>query len=1287
MQTQPIFHPLKSEKNLAFSPVWFLLGLAFATPLVAQQSDRIWCRLSTDQQPAEVLFRKQFSLLRPEVAELQILSGSVLEIFLNDQQVGLSDSNDSTTDVSKLLVPGLNQIAVRVRAEGDTPGLNLRIRVLERGEDRWRVLGTNSTWKVATAEQPGWQLRTFADSDWKMAVGLPNLPGQTTPPATLNPPSKMATPVAPVSSNRKGMVAPPEEDSPKEEEPRFTLAENFKVEEVFSPEETGSLIAMEFNEFGKLLLSQEGGGLLLADLDRPQGHPQRLRVFCDQVTNCQGILALNGKVYVTGNGPQGLGLYQLSDTSRDGRADQVQRLLQFTGGPGEHGPHSIQLGLDGMLYVVLGNGTQLVEKVADSSPYRHWYEGDLVPRYEDPGGHAHGTKAPGGTLIRLSLDGSLVERVAGGIRNAYDFVFDDQGNLFVHDSDMESDEGAPWYRPNNIYHLPIGGELGWRSGWSNFPMHALDQVPAIGDTGRGSPTGAVFYQHLIFPSRYHDSIFLADWSEGQILVFKPKPEGAGFQSSPEVFLSGKPLNVCDLAVGEDGGLYFCTGGRGTSGGVFRVVWTGRVPQEFLKFDSDLVKVIRHPQPNSAWGRQSLAELKRKMGERWQITLEGVVSEVRNPSQFRCRALQLMLLYGTPPSAELLVRLATDKEAGVRAEVARICGLIQNPQTETVLSNLIVDSAPVVRRAAGEAFLRLPSHPELGSLKKMLNTSDRIEAGIARRLLERIPVEQWEVEFLQSEDLRVFFNSSLALMTADPNLNRSYQILARSSQILDGNVGEQDTVDLLRTIQLALIRGEVNPEKVPGLVERIGDQFPAGNSIVNQELARLMAFLKVDALGGRIQQYLKTESVPLNDRIHLAMHLQFIGQSLDPAVRLAIIECLESSSRDETSAGLKMYIKRAVEDVAKTMTPQERDIVLANGADWPNATIAAFYQLPSQLDDTTRQRIIELDQSLKSKTDAAANQLRLGVIALLARNGDYPSMEYLRKLWIEEVPRRGDLAIGLAQQPDERNWAYLVSSLPHLDDLTGKEIVQILKADERKPIDGEHFRNLIELGYRMRTNGALEAVKLLEIWGATAPDYSGPDWQSRLETWKNWLAETYPEEPPVQINALQPKGKYSVDQIVSYLEQNGLGDRHKGMEFFSSTQCANCHRVGNIGQNVGPDLTHLTQRFSLREIVEATIDPSASIPDRYRSKVVLTVDGDQHTGMAIAQSDGGLLILRSDGNRIKIAREDIEEIRESDVSAMPVGLLDELSLSQIADLMAFLTKHRDQMAQGVTGENR
>ena len=300
------------------------------------------------------------------------------------------------------------------------------------------------------------------------------------------------------------------------------------------------------------------GPLLLLYDSNSDDLPDKIKVYCDAVKNCQGILALNGDVYVTADGPEGEALYRLSDRDRDGKLEDVRALITFNVEGEEHGAHGIVLGPDGMLYVVLGNHTQLPDSVSLRSPYYGFYEGDLVgPRYEDPGGHANGVGAPGGTILRTNLDGTEIDVVAGGLRNVYDLAFNRQGDLFVHDSDMESDMGMSWFRPTRLYHVLPGAEFGWRSGWAKWPKYFVDCLPEILDTGRGSPTGATFYNHFAFPRRYHNRLFLADWSQGQILAVELNNDGAGYKAKSEVFLEGQPLNVTDLEIGPKRGHVFC----------------------------------------------------------------------------------------------------------------------------------------------------------------------------------------------------------------------------------------------------------------------------------------------------------------------------------------------------------------------------------------------------------------------------------------------------------------------------------------------------------------------------------------------------------------------------------------------------------------------------------------------------------------------------------------------------------------------------------------------------------
>ncbi len=63
---------------------------------------------------------------------------------------------------------------------------------------------------------------------------------------------------------------------------RFQIQKGFGVQRVLNDENIGSIIAMTFNEFGHLLLSQEGGPLLLVFDQDEDGVPETVRTYCEK---------------------------------------------------------------------------------------------------------------------------------------------------------------------------------------------------------------------------------------------------------------------------------------------------------------------------------------------------------------------------------------------------------------------------------------------------------------------------------------------------------------------------------------------------------------------------------------------------------------------------------------------------------------------------------------------------------------------------------------------------------------------------------------------------------------------------------------------------------------------------------------------------------------------------------------------------------------------------------------------------------------------------------------------
>lgn len=1198
-------------------------------------------------------FRKAFTLKEPEAATLAIAADDQYELFINGKRIGSGESTKKLDeyDISKLLVRGPNVVAVRVtnKASG-TAALVCRLTVKEKGTG-WKSFSSDETWKTQLRPFPLWNTALYSDRAWEAALPYGQL-GATAP------------------WDRREEVPVANEVHRNE---RFDISPEFEVQQIFTGETVGSLIACTFNEFGNLLASREGGPLLMVFDSDGDKQLDKVRTYCDRVKSCQGILALNGEVFVTADGPDGPALYKLADRDRDGLLEDVKTIVKMPTENPEHGAHGIVLGPDGLIYVMVGNHVQLPKEVEQGSPHRDFYEGDLVsPKYEDPSGHAAGIKAPGGVVIRTDPTGSGVQIVAGGFRNPYDLCFNREGEMFVHDADMESDEGLPWYRPTRITHVLPGGEYGWRSGWSKWPEYYIDSLPATLDTGKGSPTGIVTYNHHMFPLRYHGAIFTADWSQGKITALKLKHNGASYQATPEIFLQGNPLNVTDLDVGPDGSLYFVTGGRGTAGGVYRVVWRGTVPEQISNIGTGLTAVIRQPQVSSAWARQNIAALKKQLGPEWDPSLIGVAQSSANPANYRLQALDLMQLYGPEPTPELLLQLSNEQNEFVRAKAAQLMGLHPSEEGHVRLIEMLDDSDRFVRRSACEALSRGDQAPPVDKLFKMLASDDRYESWSARRLLERMPVAAWKSKIFEAKGHRLLVQGGLALMIAHPSKENGLEVLQHVQKHMQTFVSDGDFIDLLRVAQVAIHRGQVPADELISFRALLADEFPSGEPTMNRELIRMLVAMQDTSAAPRYLEYLKS-GVTDADKLHLAMHLRFIETGWTSAQRLELLKFYETANSKKGGGSYARYIIAATKDFAKGMSAEEARLVLAQATDMPNSALGALYTLPPQLDAELLQSLIDLDAKLADREGDAYQRLRVGIVAVLSRSGDDASFAYLRKVWERDPDRRQAIAVGLSQKPEGDNWSYLVRSLPTLEPNAAKLVLGKLATVPQAPEEVDPYRHVILLGLKMKEKGSEPAIQLLQFWTGEELK-SDEDTPVKLAAWQKWFSEKYPDQPEPVMPATAD-AKYTFEAIHTYLngEEAEKASPVRGAEVFVKGQCAKCHRFGDKGESMGPDLTTVANRFTRRETLESIYYPSMVISSQYASKTVLTTDGKTFTGIVAAGANGETVVLTSNGDRISFPAATIEEIKPSKVSAMPAGLLETLTPEEIADLLAYLHK--------------
>ena len=216
------------------------------------------------------------------------------------------------------------------------------------------------------------------------------------------------------------------------------------------------------------------------------------------------------------------------------------------------------------------------------------------------------------------------------------------------------------------------------------------------------------------------------------------------------------------------------------------------------------------------------------------------------------------------------------------------------------------------------------------------------------------------------------------------------------------------------------------------------------------------------------------------------------------------------------------------------------------------------------------------------------------------------------------------------------------------------------------------------GYRGGANFGkfMDDVRADAVVGMTKPELAALD---------PVIKSAPPKKSPLELLSESLAGRafvkeWTVNDLAPVVEKSLKGRSFEnGRKMFGAVACFACHRFGNEGGAMGPDLTGVAGRFSVRDLLESIVEPSKSISDQYEQIVITLVDGTQVTGRIVNLGGDGYKVntnMFDPDEQVGVNAGKVKSIEPSKVSMMPEGLLNMLKPDEIADLVAYLMSGGD-----------
>jgi putative membrane-bound dehydrogenase-like protein len=998
----------------------------------------------------------------------------------------------------------------------------------------------------------------------------------------------------------------------------FTLPVGFEIELVAGPPLVNRPIVADFDEEGRLYVADSSGS---NDRVEKQLREKPHRIVRLETTHDDGhfdrrtifadqMMFPEGALWYAGSLYVAAppSIWKLTDTTGKGVANQ--RIEWFKGKTltgCANDLHGPYLGRDGWIY---------------------WCKGAFARQtYEQSGRPPFVTKAA--HIFRCRPDGTGIEPVmTGGMDNPVEVVFTPGGERIFTTTFLQSPGGG---RRDGLIHAIYGGIYGkdhapiYEHKWTGPGL-----MPVLTHLGPAAPSGLALYESRAFGPEYQGNLFAALFNMRKVTRHVLTPEGATFAVRDEDFLvSGdQDFHPTDVLEDADGSLLVVD-----TGGWYKLCCPS---SQLHKPDilGAIYRVRRKGAPRAqdprgltlAWSKMNAEELARLLDDPRPVV--------------RRRAIQAIADKGTDAVSALSGALHSNS-AESRWNAVWAATRIDGPNARAFVRAYLTDKNETVRQAAIHSVSVWRDREALPEVLHLLKGESRHNRRAAAEALGRISEKSAVPALLEAagepSDRVLEHSLTFALIEiADP----SATAIALKS----------DNLRIRRTALVAL------------------DQMDRGGlraEIVATDLVSRDPVLKENAwwiasrhpewgstLAGLLRDRLEVNGLSWPEREELARHLARFSRAAP--IQELVVERLRDPKASPES---RRIVLRAIAQSGLKETPLPWVAalchVLANGnADLIGEAVATARALPSP-----KQRSAEL----------------VGHLLKIGNKADLPTSVRLNSL--AAVPG------GLTEvQPSL--FAFLRARLESEEPVANRALAADILSHAKLSSD-----QLVSLADTLKIIGPMELDRLLEAFVQSADERVGLGLISALtssparsalrsDSLKRCLAkfsvsvQRAADDLYASLNVDTEKQKARLEELLATLQG---GDVRRGQTVFNSTKaaCSACHAIGYMGGNVGPDLTHIAKIRTERDLLESIVFPSASIVRSYEPVAIATKDGKVYNGLIRRESPDEIVLATGANQESRIARDDVEYMRPSNVSVMPAGLDQQLTPHDLADLVAFL----------------